>query len=140
MLHALLSRHLAGPHAGSCEQWQIATNLGAPGKSEAATADCMEAMSVLLPGAPRSGGACPSAISICLAAASGSQVGYVAAKLSRLFSILPCRLRDACTACLTRLAWAFAAANHARMKGDVRLQTPSFPEAMRSECSLWGGL
>ena len=59
-------------------------------------ADCMVAMSALAPGAPRSGGACPSAMSICLAAASGSHVGYVAAKLSRLFSILPCRLRDAC--------------------------------------------
>ena len=111
---SLQSLVTTSPHADSGEQWQSAINLGAPGKSEAATADCMEAMSALLPGAPRSGGACPSAISICLAAASGSQVGYVAAKLSRLFSILPCRLRDACTARtarLTRLAQIFAAAD-----------------------------
>ncbi len=43
----------------------------------------MDARSVLAPAGPRRGGACPSAISICFAAASGSQVGYVAAKLSR---------------------------------------------------------
>ena len=71
-------------------------DLGAPGKREAATADCMDARSALAPAGPRRGGACPSAISICFAAASGSQVGYVAAKLSRLFSIFPCRLREAC--------------------------------------------
>lgn len=76
---------------------QLQRDLGAPGKSEAAIADCMGWQSLSDVIKPlRSGGACPRESSICLAAESGSQVGYVAAKLRKLFSILPCRLRAAC--------------------------------------------
>lgn len=76
---------------------RAAADLGAPGNREAAIADCMGWQSPSDTFEPlRSGGACPRESSICLAAESGSQVGYVAAKLRKLFSIFPCRLRAAC--------------------------------------------
>lgn len=51
-------------------------------------------MAVSLPGRPEAG---LMLLRSCPAAASGVQPGYVAAKLSRDFSTLPCRLRAAYT-------------------------------------------